>query len=704
VKDLASCRKLKTKPFCKPSALCVGFFVYNPKTRRGVRVMKTKTITLLTLGGLMVLLVTMALAPPAMAMTVNWDGECGANTDWSCANNWSPNYLPSVIGGDNAFIKNNATVTITQPGAGAGVISLGGDTTGGRGTLNITGGSLTTLNTNSGSYGYLYVGGYAPSQVGVVNQSGGTAIIGILHMGYESGSSSTYNLTGGTLEIHNQMFKGMYGTAALNMSGNSTLKFYNKWSNHWDTATKINFSATGGTVEFANSNLLNVTTGGDAFYNLQLSGSGTYSLQDNVTAQGNLTLQNGTVSANSKTINLYGNYSQTGGALNSANIVLQGGGNQAISRTAGTMSSTPWTVSKTANTMAYQTSALSLPSSLTINSGIWNTNGNALTISGAFANNSVFRTNGNEALNFTKDTDSGLVEYMGHAGSTMNYGNTYYDLRIATTAGSADLKPSVSSDLIVNRNLEVVRGTLDTNGKNVSIGGALSVSIGTLKDTAGSTVTLGGASHTVTGGTLQVDGTLNGVGKSLAVSGTGVLSGSGIVNVPVTVLNGGTISPGNSPGILTFNQNLILGPDSVLNFEINDVAGTRGVNWDGLNFASGITVDMTTATVEDPILIKIYGKDSLGNPGDPTGFDPNQAYSWMFWDIPKAKIIGYDPAKFAFEISGFGSATGTFGTKLGSNQITYGPKNVPEIPAGLLIPLLGLIGGAMIWLRKKATK
>ena len=51
-------------------------------------------------------------------------------------------------------------------------------------------------------------------------------------------------------------------------------------------------------------------------------------------------------------------------------------------------------------------------------------------------------------------------------------------------------------------------------------------------------------------GTLQVDGAINSAGVRL-VSGGGTLDGSGTINAPVTVNSGGTLQPGDNPGILT---------------------------------------------------------------------------------------------------------------------------------------------------------
>ncbi|MGN6553313.1 MAG: autotransporter-associated beta strand repeat-containing protein [Verrucomicrobiota bacterium] len=167
-------------------------------------------------------------------------------------------------------------------------------------------------------------------------------------------------------------------------------------------------------------------------------------------------------------------------------------------------------------------------------------------------------------------------------------------LRLGSTncvPGSVDLEldePPVSGNFLVN-------GTLDLNAFSVNLNGLSGVGTvdtlaggtpmltvgksdqagtlsGVIKNSAGSialtkigtnTLTLSGA-NTYSGGTLVSTGTLlvnnttgSGTGTGeVAVSGDATLGGNGIIGGAATVQFGGTLSPGNSVGRLTFNDNL----------------------------------------------------------------------------------------------------------------------------------------------------
>ncbi|MFC5384644.1 autotransporter domain-containing protein [Aquamicrobium segne] len=89
---------------------------------------------------------------------------------------------------------------------------------------------------------------------------------------------------------------------------------------------------------------------------------------------------------------------------------------------------------------------------------------------------------------------------------------------------------------------------------------------------------------TITGGTLDVAGTLGG---ALSVQSGGTLGGSGTLGA-VTVANGGILSPGNSPGTLSM-ASLVLNSASVLDFEL----GTPGVAMasDRIDVSGSLTLD-----------------------------------------------------------------------------------------------------------------
>ena len=94
---------------------------------------------------------------------------------------------------------------------------------------------------------------------------------------------------------------------------------------------------------------------------------------------------------------------------------------------------------------------------------------------------------------------------------------------------------------------------------------------GTLTLTGANTYTGG---TTVAGGMLVVDGSLN---SAVAVQASATLAGIGMINGLVTVQNGGTLAPGQSPGTLTLGG-LVLAAGSVSRFELNTpgVAGGSG--------------------------------------------------------------------------------------------------------------------------------
>ena len=134
--------------------------------------------------------------------------------------------------------------------------------------------------------------------------------------------------------------------------------------------------------------------------------------------------------------------------------------------------------------------------------------------------------------------------------------------------------------------------TIDTNGNNVtfasSFGGTTSgafykTGLGSLTLTGSTTYT---GATTVNVGGLVLNGSLA-VGSNLSVAAAAWLGGSG--TAPGTVTMSGTLSPGNSAGVITLGS-LVLASTSVTAIEVAS-AGTRGTNYDGVSIlnASGLT-------------------------------------------------------------------------------------------------------------------
>ena len=162
-----------------------------------------------------------------------------------------------------------------------------------------------------------------------------------------------------------------------------------------------------------------------------------------------------------------------------------------------------------------------------------------------------------------------------------------------------------------------------------SVGAILAGSVGLTKSTAG-TVTLSAANTytgvtTISAGTLVLassgsiaassavdlgtSGTFNvsAVSGGFSLASGQTLKGSGTVTGAITVASGATLAIGNSPGTVTFDNNLTLASGSISNFEINgfttglyDLAqggvGSQTVNFNGtinLVFQSGFNTQGT---------------------------------------------------------------------------------------------------------------
>ena len=152
---------------------------------------------------------------------------------------------------------------------------------------------------------------------------------------------------------------------------------------------------------------------------------------------------------------------------------------------------------------------------------------------------------------------------------------------------------------------------------------ALISGTGTLTKSGAGTLTLTGANTytgttTVAGGTLVVDGSLNG---AVAVQASATLSGIGTINGLVTVQNGGTLAPGQSPGTLTLGG-LVLAAGSFSRFELNTpgVVGGSGPTGNDLvsvsgNLTLGGTLDVAGAPSAGYYRLFNYGGTLSGSYG-----------------------------------------------------------------------------------------
>jgi len=262
------------------------------------------------------------------------------------------------------------------------------------------------------------------------------------------------------------------------------------------------------------------------------------------------------------------------------------------------------------------------------------------------------------------------------------------------TAGTVSVGPSgvTASGLTfdvtgytVQSNIVTLAGTtptisVTTADHSAIISSTLAGSNGLTKSGAGTLTLTGGNTYTgttsVNSGTLAINGNISTTVTTVNIGGT--LIGTGTTGA-VTVKSGGTLAPGNSPGILN-TGNTILESGSTLSIEIN--GATLGTGYDQLNvigsasLAGLLSITMGSFTPTDGSLFFILANnlsDAI------TGTFSNASVNENTYNLG-----GKD-----FQISYFGNHTGSgAGTFTGGNDVVL--MAIPE-PASALLSGLGLL-------------
>lgn len=265
-----------------------------------------------------------------------------------------------------------------------------------------------------------------------------------------------------------------------------------------------------------------------------------------------------------------------------------------------------------------------------------------------------------------------------------------------------------------------------TTGGNVSIVGGRTLTVaetgsqtyagvisnsGALVKSGAGTLTLSGA-NTYTGATTVSEGKLV-VSGSIASSATvvtnaGTLGGSGTVGT-LTIADGGTLAPGNSPGTI-FASSTTWADGGSYDWEILNLDGPAGDpnGWDLLDVDG--TLSLTGLTSSNFTINLITLSDSTTR-GALSGFDPSATYT--NWVIARAgTITGFDPSLFNLYTNSFvatAAITGSFGITNGTYDgdqaifLTYtgGGAPIPEPGTWAAALLLAATAGFVSWRRKR---
>jgi autotransporter-associated beta strand protein len=229
---------------------------------------------------------------------------------------------------------------------------------------------------------------------------------------------------------------------------------------------------------------------------------------------------------------------------------------------------------------------------------------------------------------------------------------------------------SFSSNIFLNANIAAFGGT-----GNISASGVLSGTGGITKAGSGA-LTLSGVntfsgSSNLNAGTLFVNGSLA-AGSAVTIASGATLAGTGTAAGTVAV--NGNIAPGATAssigtlntGALTFNNS------SSYTFNINNVAGTAGTNWDLVNTTGAINVN---ALSSNPVTIFLNG--------NPAGFNPCQSYTWRM-ATGSGGITSFAANEFTVNTTGFTPTfSGIFSVAQSGNDINlvYTPA-LPSIAPG----------------------
>jgi autotransporter-associated beta strand protein len=277
-------------------------------------------------------------------------------------------------------------------------------------------------------------------------------------------------------------------------------------------------------------------------------------------------------------------------------------------------------------------------------------------------NGSTLTVSGTNALPTANGGSSITMDGNGSGGST---------LVLAANQSIASLTGAASSNVTLGSNTLTIGSSTGSSTFASVIGGS-----GTLVKDGASTLTLSGTSShsggtTVNSGTLLLTGSL--ANGTTSVNSGGTLAGTGTA-AAITVNDGGIVAPGTTSGTIgtLSTSSITLAGGGGYNWEISNVAGTPGSQWDLITVSGAATI---TATSGSPFTIFLRG--------NPTGWDPTVSQSTGWNIIQWGSVSGFDANAFAVNASYFSGAapTGswTFSNAGGYLNLAYAAPSSADI-------------------------
>jgi len=204
-------------------------------------------------------------------------------------------------------------------------------------------------------------------------------------------------------------------------------------------------------------------------------------------------------------------------------------------------------------------------------------------------------------------------------------------------------------------------------------------------------------------GTLHVDGTVNSL-----VTVQGTLSGSGVIGA-FNLEPGGTLSPGDSPGITSAGDTTWTGAGNY-NWQIHNALGLAGAGYDLLDVTGFLDVTAAAGFSINLWSLLATGPDVYG---DAINFSAAGSYDWTL-ATATGGVLGFDPASFIIQTganngtTGFSNATGAGVFSLtvegGTDLVLHfgdGSEPQPAIPEPATLTLLG---AALLAVRRRRSR
>jgi outer membrane autotransporter protein len=509
--------------------------------------------------------------------------------------------------GGGTFDTNGNAVTLSGDIGGAGgltKIGAGTLTLGGNGDYlggtNINGGTLAIAAANNLGAGALtfnggtlqILGSMTLSQTTTLNAGGGTidtngnglflasAIsgpggltkngAGILDLA----AANTY--TGGTMVNAGTLLLDSVGgslapTGALTVNGGTFDMSQINGGTPGSSMTVGALSGAGGTISLGTNTLITNSSANTTLAS-QIAGTGGLTKQ----GSGILTLSGSNTYSGATTI--------SGGLINFASlanfgtgtIILNGGGVQWATGNTLDISSSPRLVLGPAG-------------------ATFDTNGNNVSFATPLGGTAAITKAGNGILTFTTTNNySGGTKVTGgliNFASAGSFGSGLITLNGGGLQWAAGNTADISAKLVP---LGAGGGTFDTNSNNITLASALTGSGGLAKQGLGNLNLTGNSTYSggtaVLAGTLSVNGSIAG---NVAVGSAGTLGGNGTIGG--NVVNLGTLSPGNSIGLLTVNGNYVQMAGSTYQVEANAQGQGDRLNVGGAASIQGGTVQVLAA-------------------------------------------------------------------------------------------------------------